>query len=93
MKRNNYGTFKIIGYIFGASEPIYILSDDATKYWKDLKNDCNEYIAIAFENKIHFRRLYWRSNRGYGFKFFNRFIYLDEYFRMNATITNGVLNE
>lgn len=45
MKRNNYGTFKIIGYIFGASEPIYILSDDAVKYWKDLKNILRRILA------------------------------------------------
>lgn len=93
MKRTNYGTVKVTAYVTGECTPIYILSDDAVKYWKDLKNDYNEYIAIAFENKIYFRKLYWRSNRGFGFKFLNRFIYLDECWYMNTTITNGVVNE
>lgn len=93
MKRNNYGKRKIVAYITGEYTPIYILSDDATKYWADLKNDFNDYIAIAFENKIYFRKLYWRSKRGFGFKFLNRFIYLDECLRMSASIVNGVVNE
>lgn len=92
MKRTNYGTFKVVGYITGEYSPLYILSDEAVKYWKDLKNG-GEYIALAFENKIHFRKLYWRPERGYGFKFFNRFIYLEDYWRFDATITNGVLDE
>ena len=93
MKRTNYGTVKVVAYVIGEYTPIYILSDDVAEYWKDLKNDFNEYIAIAFGNKIHFRRLYYRSNRGFGFKFLNRFIYLDECWRINGTITNGAVNE
>ena len=93
MKRTNYGTAKIIGYFTGEYSPLYILYDEAVKYWKDLKNDHGEYVALAFENKIYFRKLYWRSKSGYGFKFFNRFIYLEDYCRFDATITNGVLNE
>ena len=93
MKRNNYGEAKIVGYVIGEYTPIYILSDDSAKYWKDLKGDYNKYIALAFESKIYFRRLYWRSKRGFGFKFLNRFIYLDECWQMNAIITNGVINE
>lgn len=93
MKRNDYGKAKIVGYVTGEYTPIYILSDDSTKYWKELKSDHNEYIALAFENKIYFRRLYWRSKRGLGFKFLNHFIYLDECWRMSATITNGAVNE
>lgn len=93
MKRNNYGEAKIVAYITGEYTPIYVLSDDIVKYWKDLKNDYNEYIALAFESKIYIRRLYWRPKRGFGFKFLNRFIYLDECIRMSASITNGVVNE
>lgn len=93
MKRSDYGTAKVVAYITGESLPIYILSDEDVKYWKDLKGDYNDYIAIAFENKIYFRRLYWRINRGYGFKFLNRFIYLDECWKMVAYITNGVIHE
>lgn len=50
MKRNNYGEVKIVAYITGEYTPIYVLSDDIVKYWKDLKNDYNEYIALAFES-------------------------------------------
>lgn len=93
MKRNNYGEAKIVAYVTGEYKPIYVLSDDSVKYWKDLKGDFNDYIALAFESKIYFRRLYWRSKRGFGFKFLNRFIYLDECFIMSASIVNGVVNE
>lgn len=93
MKRTNYGTVKVVAYVTGEYLPLYILSDEVVKYWKDLKGDDNEYVALAFENKIYFRKLYWRPKRGFGFKFFNRFNYLEDCWRFDATITNGVINE
>lgn len=76
MKRKMSGEIKVVGYYSVAGgECIYVLPFEDSEYWEYKKR----YVAIAlcWQGKKHFRRLYFRRGQ-YCFKFFNRAIYLSE---------------
>lgn len=83
MKRKLTGGIKAIGYypVIGM-KALYILPFEVADEWQERKG--TEAIALLWNGKIHFRKLYYR-NRGACFKFFNRIIYLNEIVRIEAT--------
>lgn len=95
MKRTNYGTVKAVGYlsIDYYHAPINILEEKIASEWKKQKGVLyEEYIAFDFEGTLHFRKLYRKVLRGYAFKFFNKWYYLEDAFSRTFTLNNGVLD-
>lgn len=69
--------FPVAGY-----DCLYVLPFETAFKW-ELKKDC-EAIALCWQGKLHFRKLYFRKGE-YCFKFFNHIIYLSEIARTEGT--------
>lgn len=78
MKRKLTGEVKVVGYYSVAwGECFYILPFEVAWNW-ELKRGYDA-IAILWQGKLYFRKLYYRMNKSeYCFKFFNCWFYLCE---------------
>lgn len=87
MKRKLRGTYKIIGiYICDCpiQKALLVLPWNMAKLWEAKKG--YDSIALIWNGKLHFRQLYYRRD-GWGFKFFNRFIYIEDIISCNEVIS------
>lgn len=85
MKRTLHGKYNIMGiYPVSSTKALFVLPWNISKVWEDKKG--NDSIALIWNGKLHFRQLYYRRD-GLGFKFFNRFIYIEDIIRCNEEIS------
>ncbi len=83
MKRRINGKIKVIGYYpVTATTALYLLPFETADYWKAKKGE--DSIALFWNGKVCYRTLYCRT-KGACFKFFNKWIYLNEIIIVDET--------
>ena len=76
MKRRLTGEIKFVGYYpVAGGKYLYVLPFEEAFKWEQKKG--YDAIALLWEGKLYFRKLYFR-NSDYCFKFFNRILYISE---------------
>lgn len=84
MNRTLHGKFNVIGiYPVCNTKALFVLSWHIANFWVNKKG--NGAIALCWNEKLYFRRIYYRCD-GACFKFFNHIIYVEDIIACNEVI-------